>query len=69
MVGGPGIPRPGVSYWFSTEKEVVCFIENLNLSYSEGKRLSSWRKHLLCRRTRPAVQQFFVPSSAATRTA
>lgn len=43
-IHGPGIPAPGVLYWFATEPEAHCFIENLNLSYFEGKRLLKWRK-------------------------
>jgi hypothetical protein len=44
VVGGPGIGRSGVCYWFSSEPETETFIRNLNLSYTEAKRLGSWRK-------------------------
>jgi len=41
---GPGIPATGLSYWFGTLDEADSFVQNLNLSYSEAKRLSKWRK-------------------------
>jgi hypothetical protein len=43
-ISGPGIPSSGVVYWFENEPEAHCFIENLNLSYFEGKRLLKSRK-------------------------
>jgi len=50
IVDGPGIPRDGVSYWFTSENEVESFVEDLNLSYIEAKRLASWRKQLFSAR-------------------
>lgn len=44
MIGGPGIRSQGVPYWFSCEQELHSFMENLNISYSEAKRLARWRK-------------------------
>jgi hypothetical protein len=43
-IGGPGIPAGGIRYRFDSEAEAHSFIENLNLSYSEARRLMGWRK-------------------------
>jgi hypothetical protein len=41
---GPGVPAAGVAYWFESTTEADGFVQNLNLSYSESKRLAAWRK-------------------------
>jgi hypothetical protein len=45
-IAGPGIPTTGIHYWFRTEQEAQTFVENLNSSYIEAKRLASWRKSI-----------------------
>jgi len=47
MIDGPGIPAGGVRYQFDSEDEAHSFIENLNLSYIEAKRLTGRRKSQL----------------------
>jgi hypothetical protein len=44
---GPGITSPGVQYWFASVEEAQSFVENLNLSYWDGKQLSAIRKRRL----------------------
>ena len=41
---GPGITSPGVQYWFGSIEEANSFVENLNLSYWNGKLLAVIRK-------------------------
>ena len=43
-IAGPGIPASGLPYWFDSKDEAYIFVENLNLSLSEAKRLAKWRK-------------------------
>ena len=43
-ISGPGIPAAGLPYWFDSKDEAYVFVENLNLSFSEAKRLAKWRK-------------------------
>lgn len=47
IIDGPGIPAGGVRYQFDSEDEAHSFIENLNLSYIEAKRLIGRRKSRL----------------------
>ena len=49
IIDGPGIPAGGVHYQFDNEDEAHSFIENLNLSYIEAKRLTGRRKSQLRR--------------------
>ena len=49
IIDGPGIPAGGVRYQFDNEDEAHSFIENLNLSYIEAKRLTGRRKSQLRR--------------------
>jgi hypothetical protein len=54
-ITGPGIPDAGLSYWFDSRDEAYSFVDNLNLSFRESKRLAKWRKsyirrHLLAAR-------------------
>jgi hypothetical protein len=44
IIGGPGIPPSGIRYWFASEDQAKSFIENLNFSYGEAKRLAKLRK-------------------------
>lgn len=46
-VVGPGITSPGVQYWFGSVEEAHSFVENLNLSYQNGKLLSVIRRRRL----------------------
>jgi len=50
-ISGPGIPARGIYYCFTNDHEAYSFVENLNLSYAEAKRLSTCRQE----RTRRTV--------------
>jgi hypothetical protein len=63
-IGGPGISRSGVMYWFETEPEAHSFVENLNLSYSEVKELANWRKARFEGRTRASFASFAQTAAA-----
>lgn len=52
-ISGPGISAAGVPYWFGSQDEADSFVENLNLSYAEGKRLAKWRKSNRRQASRP----------------
>ena len=52
-INGPGISAAGVPYWFSSQEEAETFVGNLNLSYTEGKRLAECRKSNRRQHSRP----------------
>ena len=54
-IAGPGIPASGVVYWFASEQEARSFIEILNLSYSESKQFSRWRRSFCHPRVKAAA--------------
>jgi hypothetical protein len=49
-IGGPGIPRRGIDYWFDREGEAKSFVQNLNVLYADAQVLARWRKSLARKR-------------------
>jgi hypothetical protein len=55
-IGGPGIPIEGIGYWFGRKDEVNCFVDNLNILYSDAKQLATWRRARAGKRMSRALQ-------------
>ena len=67
MIGGPGIPAAGVTYWFDSENEPYSFVENLNILYTSAKEARKWRDSNVRKRL-GASRRKTVTASPALRT-
>jgi hypothetical protein len=63
IINGPGISPAGIPYWFTAEEQVYPFIENLNLSYREARRLGTCSRRA---RSRQRIHKGVHPFSAAS---